>query len=292
MSVIQTQQLRKIYGNRVAVESLDLQVQAGEIFGFLGPNGAGKSTTIRILMGFLQPHGGSARIDGLDCWSQSARIKKHVGYLPGDPRLYWWMTGRTALRIVGESRGMDLSARGAELADRFGLELHLRVGRMSRGTRQKLGLLLALAHQPRVLILDEPTSGLDPIIQKVVAQTIRESAAAGGTVFFSSHTLSEVEQLCDRVAIVRAGRIVADERLETLRARARRTVELNFAESAGPLSGLPPFLELLHRNGTRWTCALEGPATPLIEWAARQPLVDLAISPPDLESLFHSYYEN
>ena len=292
MSIIGTQQLSKRYGRRMGLDSADFHVGEGEIFGFLGANGAGKTTAIRLLLGFLRPSHGRATIFGLDCWSDSARIKHDVGYLPGDLRLYPWLTAQRALRIVGRVRGLDLRKCGADLAERFQLEMDLRVRRMSRGTRQKLGLIMALAHKPRLLVLDEPTSGLDPVMQGVLASYLRELASAGHTVFFSSHTLREVETLCDRVAVVRQGRVIADETLQALRTRARRAVELVFAdEAAAAGAAMPEFLQVRQREGHRVHCELEGPATSLVRWAARQPLKDVTIRPPDLESLFRKFYD-
>jgi ABC-2 type transport system ATP-binding protein len=292
MSIIATQQLSKRYGRRIGLESADLNVGDGEIFGFLGANGAGKTTAIRLLLGFLRPSHGRATIFGLDCWRDSARIKREVGYLPGDLRLYPWLTARRALKIVGRVRGLDLLQSGADLAARFQLEMDLRVRRMSRGTRQKLGLIMALAHKPKLLVLDEPTSGLDPVMQGVLANYLRELASAGRTVFFSSHTLREVEALCDRVAVVRQGRVIADEKLESLRSRARRTVELVFADEMAAASVSPPsFLHVTRRSGRELVCELEGAASPLVRWAAQQPLADITISPPDLETLFRRFYD-
>ncbi|MEX2307664.1 MAG: ABC transporter ATP-binding protein [Pirellulales bacterium] len=292
MGIISTQQLSKRYGRRVGIEAANLNVGEGEIFGFLGANGSGKTTTIRLLLGFLRPTHGRAAIFGLDCWRASARIKRDVGYLPGDLRLYPWLTGQRALKIIGRTRGIDLRASGAALADRFQLEMDLSVRRMSRGTRQKLGLLMALAHNPRLLILDEPTSGLDPVMQGVLTNYLRVLASDGHTVFFSSHTLREVETLCDRVAVVCQGCIVADETLQSLRARARRTVELLFADAeTAARVALPDFLQAARRDGRRLHCELEGPAPPLVRWATQQPIEDMTISPPDLETLFRKFYD-
>ncbi len=293
MSVLRTEQLTRRYGRRIGVQRIDLEIEAGEVFGFLGPNGAGKTTTIRLLMGFLQPDAGRASILGLDCWRQSALAKRDVGYLPGDLRLYPWLTARKALDLFGKVRGVDLADAGRDMAERFRLELDLRVQKMSRGMRQKLGLVLAMAHRPQLLVLDEPTSGLDPLMQEELARSVRELAAVGHTVFFSSHTLSEVENLCDRVAIVREGRIIADERLETLRGRAWRSVQLVFADQqSADAIAWPSFLRVVERNGLRCRCELEGPAPPLVQWAAGQLLADITISPPDLESVFHKYYQS
>ena len=293
MSILRTEQLTRNYGRRIGIQGVDLEIGAGEVFGFLGPNGAGKTTTIRLLMGFLQPDAGRASILGLDCWRQSALLKRDVGYLPGDLRLYPWLTARKALHVFGKVRGVDLTNAGRELAERFRLEFDVRVQKMSRGMRQKLGLILAMAHRPQLLVLDEPTSGLDPLMQEELARCVRELAAAGHTVFFSSHTLSEVENLCDRVAIVREGRIIADERLETLRGRARRSVQLVFADQqSADAIAWPSFLHVVERDGLRCRCELEGPTAPLVQWASGQLLADITISPPDLESVFHKYYQS
>jgi ABC-2 type transport system ATP-binding protein len=270
---------------------LNLRIREGELFGFLGPNGAGKTTTIRLLLGFLRASSGRATVFGLDSWQSTATLKRDVGYLPGDLRLYPWLNARLALQIFGKVRGMQLEAFGQELATRFALEMTVPVRKMSRGMRQKLGLVLALAHRPRLLVLDEPTSGLDPLMQEQLADCLRQMAREGHTVFFSSHTLSEVEQLCDRVAIVRAGRIVADETLQALRQRARRAVTLIFQDDAQVERIEPPdFLELCQRNGKLWNCELRGPAPDLIRWASGQPIEDVTIGRPDLESLFRKFY--
>ena len=292
-TIIRTEQLSRHYGRRVGIDAVNLDIGEGEIFGFIGPNGAGKTTTIRLLLGFLRPTLGRASISSLDCWLESPRIKREVGYLPGDLRLYPWITGRTVLKIIGRVRGADLRASGADLADRFQLEMDLQVRKMSRGMRQKLGLLMALVHNPRLLILDEPTSGLDPLMQVELANCLRELASAGHTVFFSSHTLSEVESLCDRVAVVRQGHIIADETLQSLRGRARRIVEIVLAdEETAACVQLPDFLKLNRRDGRQCYCELEGPTPPLICWAAQQAIEDMSISPPDLESLFRKFYES
>lgn len=293
MSILRTEQLTRRYGRRIGVDGISLEIGAGEVFGFLGPNGSGKTTTIRLLMGFLQPDAGRASILGRDCWRQSALVKRDVGYLPGDLRLYPWLTARKALDIFGKVRGTNLKQAGSELAERFRLELDVRVQKMSRGMRQKLGLILAMVHKPKLLVLDEPTSGLDPLMQEELARSVRDLAAAGHTVFFSSHTLSEVENLCDRVAIVREGRIIADERLETLRGRARRSVQLVFADlQSADAVAWPSFLHVVDRDGRRCRCELEGPTPPLVAWAAGQPLADVTIGAPDLESVFHKYYQS
>lgn len=291
-SVVHTTGLTKFYGRRVGVDRLDLAVPEGGIYGFVGPNGSGKTTAIRILMGFLRPTAGVARVFGLDCRREGVRIRREVGYLPGDLRLYPWLTCRGGLELFGRIRGKDLSQSGAELAEAFGLEPDLRVERMSRGTRQKLGLVLALAHQPRLLILDEPTTALDPIVQERLYQHLRGLAAAGHTVFFSSHTLGEVERLCDRLAILREGRLVADTTMAALRARVERKVTIVWHDEAAARQ-TPPFEDLagLQRRGFSWEAALTGSAAELVRWCASRPIADVTISEPDLSELFRQFYE-
>ena len=289
--MIQTRGLTRHYGERVGLEDVDLAVGEGTVFGFLGPNGAGKTTAIRLLLGFLRPSAGSASVLGLDCWRDSHRIKRDVGYLPSDLRLWPWMTAESALRVAGRVRGRDLGPAGRALAERFELEPDVRVRAMSRGTRQKLGVVLALAHDPRLLVLDEPTGGLDPLMQDELTRALRERAEAGCTVFLSSHTLSEVETTCDRVAIVRRGRIVANETLEVLRGRARRRVEVVFRDAEAARRAEPPSaLLVLERSGARLAGELNGPAGALAAWLAGQDVADFVVHPPDLETLFRGFY--
>lgn len=291
MSVIVTERLTKRYGRRIGVADLNLDVPEGTLFGFLGPNGSGKTTAIRILMGFLRPTQGRAKIFGLDCWNQGHRLRRDVGYLPGDLRLYPWLTCREGLDIFGKVRRCDLRTAGNELAAAFGLEPDVKVRNMSRGMRQKLGLILALAHKPKLLVLDEPTSTLDPIMQGKLCQHLRTLAACGHTVFFSSHSLAEVERLCSRVVILRQGRLAADETLDDLRARASRAVTIRWGTPAAAQETRPPAaLELIERSNRHWRGTLVGPVTALVSWCAQQPIDDISIEQPDLNTLFQGYY--
>lgn len=292
MTAIVAHNLTKRYGSRVGIEGLNLAVPTGAVFGLLGPNGAGKTTMIRLLLGLLRPTGGRAEIHGLDCWRQSRSIKDQVGYVPGDLRLYSWMNARDAIHIFGKMRGADLRKPGRDLAEYFDLELDVRVRAMSRGMRQKLGLILALFHRPKLLVLDEPTSALDPLMQQRLYDHLRERAHSGGTVLFSSHSLSEVEQLCDRVAVFRNGRLVTEENLDALRNRAKREVTIRWAdEQTAEGQPVPEFLNVWARRGCDWQCTLTGDVLALIHWSAARPLADLSIGRPDLESLFRQYYQ-
>lgn len=290
MSVIELHNLTRRYGRRIGVEAISMAVPEGVVFGFLGPNGSGKSTAIRVLLGLLRPTSGRASIFKLDCWRDSPRVKADVGYMPGDFRFYWSMTGLQALRMAGMIRRRDTLTEGRRLAQQFELDLNVRVRAMSRGMRQKLGLILAMAHQPRLLVLDEPTGALDPIMQERMDLHLRDLARRGHTVFFSSHTLSEVERLCDRVAILRDGRLVADETIEAMRQRAAREVTIRWRDEQAAAKGPPTFLRLAQRVDRTWTASLSGPIEPMLAWLSGRPIEDLSIGRPDLETLFRSYY--
>ncbi len=292
MDVVAVERLTKYYGRRVGVEDLSLRVPEGTMFGFLGPNGSGKTTTLRVLLGFLKPNVGQARVFGLECWCESAQIKAEVGYLPGDLRLPSWLTCCEAMRLFGRVRGRDLAMAGADLAEEFGLDPNVRVRAMSRGMRQKLGLILALAHQPRLLLLDEPTASLDPLMQDKLYGRLRKVVSAGGTVLLSSHTLNEVENLCSRVAILRNGRLVADESLDRLRSQARRKVTIRWRCVEDAQRGAPPDgVDWTERSGIHWHGVVRGPMTDLLRWAAQQPIDDFTLESPDLAEIFRGYYE-
>lgn len=291
MSIIEIDRLTKRYGRRTGVDSLSLEVPAGQIFGFLGPNGSGKTTTIRVLLGLLRATQGTARIFGLDCWRDSHRIKADVGYLPGDLRLYPWLTGAAGLAFLERLTDQSLKRSGTDLADRFDLDMELRVEKMSRGTRQKLGLVLTLVRSPKLLVLDEPTSGLDPLMQDQLHELLRQLAADGHTVFFSSHTLGEVERLCDRVVILKHGRMVADESMADLRAKARRVVTIAWQSARAARETAPPAcIEVHKRDDDSWSASLDGSAVELVQWAAAQRIADLSIGQPDLTAVFQQYY--
>ncbi len=293
MNAIVTDGLTKRYGHRVGIEELDLSVPVGSLFGFLGPNGSGKTTTIRVLLSLLRPSQGTATILGQDCWQAGSCIKRDVGYVPGDLRFYPWMNLRAAVDIFGRVRRRDLSKAGQTLAERFDLDPKVVVRKMSRGMRQKLGLILALVHRPKLLILDEPTTSLDPLMQQTLYDELRERSAEGTTIFFSSHTLSEVEELCDLVAILRKGRLVVSQSLESLRSQARRAVTLRWANAdAANGATAPAFLSVIKRYGAEWQCTLSGSAMDFIHWSDTQELVDVTIGPPDLETVFRSFYKD
>lgn len=288
---IRTERLTKRYGRVPALNALTLDVQQGEIFGFLGPNGAGKSTTIRTLLGFLHPTDGRASVLGLDVATQSVEIRRRTGYLPGGIALYDSLTGMGALDYLAELQGRP-PVRRAELADRLQLSatvLRRRVRDYSRGMRQKIGVIQALQHDPELAILDEPTEGLDPLMQQAFYAILLDLRREGRTVFFSSHILSEVERVCDRVAIIRAGQLMALQHIDELLARRKRKVALRWRGGTPDLSAIPGLADVtVHRDQVRAT--LQGAMAPFIRAIASPSLEDLTIEPASLEEAFLEFY--
>jgi ABC-2 type transport system ATP-binding protein len=275
------------------VDDLTLALEEGDIFGFLGPNGAGKTTAIRVLLGFLRAGSGQATVLGMDAWNDRHRIHAKVGYISGDLRMYRWMTLQSALDIFGKVRKRSISAKGLELAELLALDPAVPVKAMSRGMRQKAGLILALAHEPSVLIMDEPTTALDPPMKKILFGYLREQAAQGCTVFFSSHSLSEVEDLCDSVAFLRNGKLVEHEKLENLSKRARKRVMIQYRGSQViSLEDVPSCVEEARLVENGWEGVLCGEVQVFLQWSSQQSLADVTISPPDLDRLFHTYYHS
>ena len=276
-----------------ALDDLSIEVRPGEIFGFLGPNGAGKSTLIRLLLGYLHPTAGSARVLDLDTERDGVAIRRRVGYLPGGIALYDGLTGTELLDYLGAFYARP-AARRAELVERLELaaaDLARPIRDYSRGMRQKIGVVQALQHDPELAILDEPSEGLDPLMQRAFYGILDDLRAAGRTVFFSSHILSEVERVCDRVAIVRHGRLVALEAIEALLAHRKRSVEMRLAGPAPELAGVPGVGSVVVHPG-RLSCELEGDIRPFLAAIGRAPITDLTIEPARLEDAFLEYYED
>ena len=290
MSVIETQSLVKRYGVIEALAGLDLKVPRGSIFGFLGPNGAGKTTALRILVGLLRPTAGRAEVLGKDAWGKSTRICADVGYLPGDVRFPDWMTGARFLKFCSDARIGGSAGEIERLRGRFDLNLDRRIRAYSRGMKQKLGLIQAMLHRPKLLILDEPTTALDPLVQQTLYEELRAVANEGRTVFFSSHMLGEVEQLCDRVGIIRAGRLIMDGEVSALRARALRRVEFRLKRGDSQQLRFPDGLEAQPSGDDIVAATWKGDIGRLLPWLASLALEDLTIGPPDLEDLFAAYY--
>jgi ABC-2 type transport system ATP-binding protein len=292
-AVIRAESLTKFYGESRGIVGLGFEVQAGEVFGFLGPNGAGKTTTIRLMLDLIRPSSGRLELFGLDAQRDSVAIRRRIGYLPGDLRLYERLTAREQLRYFAALRGLDGLGEGESLAERFELELDRPIRSLSKGNRQKVGLVQAFLHRPDLLLLDEPTSGLDPLVQISFNELLREVTADGRTVFLSSHILSELQRLADRVAIIREGSLELVEAVETLRARAFVRVEATFAQAPPEraFAGLAGVREL-ERRGPVVIFALEGSADPLIKALARFEVLALDSHEADLEDFFLALYRN
>ena len=291
--VIRTERLAKFYGRRRGLDGLDLEVREGEIYGFLGPNGAGKTTTIRILMDLIRPSSGTAAILGQDPRDGGPALRRRLGYLAGDFVVDGGQSSRELLTHLAHLRGGVAQQRIEQLADRLDLDLSVRIRSLSKGNRQKVGLVQALMHEPELLILDEPTSGLDPMLQQIFLGLAREAKAGGQTVFMSTHVLSEAQQTVDRVGIIRDGRMVAVESVEALRRRAVRRVEIHFDEAVAPdaFIGLDNVLDVA-TDGPVLRCRLAGRADALVKAAARYPVDSVVIEEPDLEELFFTYYRD
>jgi ABC-2 type transport system ATP-binding protein len=290
-AVIRTDALSKRYGSIPALTDLSLEVRRGEIFGFLGPNGAGKSTTIRTLLGFLHPSAGRGTVLGLDAVRDTVEIRRRTGYLPGGIAIYGSLSGADALKYLADLQGHPAYRRD-ELTDRLKLsdaDLKRRVRDYSRGMRQKLGVIQALQHDPELAILDEPTEGLDPLIQHAFYGLLEDLRSAGRTIFFSSHVLSEVERVCDRVAIIRAGRLMTVQGVDELLARRKRRITLRWRGAAPDLTGIPG-VEDVHVRGDRATGTLHGSVGPFVRAVASPALEDLTIEPASLEEAFLEYY--
>ncbi len=287
--IVETHNLTKTYGPLAALAECSLGVQAGEVYGLLGPNGAGKTTLLRVLLGYLRPTAGWAKIAGLDCQRQSVQVRRQVAYLPAEASVFPHMRGRDALAFFAEIRpGGDL-ARSLKLAERLELDLSRRVSFMSTGMKQKLALAAALAAQTPLYILDEPTANLDPTVRSTVLAMVAEQRAAGHTVLFSSHVLSEVEEICDRVVILRAGRLVHTQAMSQLRLQHRIVATLK-----GSLPSIPEQLRgqlaIVRRTEQEAIFETPGELAPVLGWLATLPLADVRIEPIGLRAIYDRFH--
>ena len=291
--MLRIEHFTKTYGAKTAVDDLSLHIAPGEIFGFIGPNGAGKSTTIRTLMGLLKPTGGTASVFGLDCGRQASEIAKDVGYLPSENCYYNSMKVKEMLLYTAELYGVAGHNRMEALAERLNLDLSRRIGDLSLGNKKKVGIVSALLPSPKLLIMDEPTSGLDPLIQQTFYDLLKEENERGTTIFLSSHVLSEVQRLCDRVAILREGKLVGVQSMKELRGNGYKKISLT-AKNAIPedLFSIPGTANLeWDKSKTSVSFMFSGTVMTIMNQLHRLELEDILIEEPSLEEIFLHYYE-
>jgi ABC-2 type transport system ATP-binding protein len=291
VAIIETERLTKAYGAHRGIIDLDLEVGQGEVFGFLGPNGAGKTTTMRVLLDLIRPTSGVARVFGIETTADPVAIHRRVGYLPGEFDLYDRLTGSQTITYFGNLRGGVDKAYVAELIERLDLDPSRRFKEYSKGNKQKVGLVVALQHRPDLLILDEPTSGLDPLIQQTFFALVEEARRDGRTVFLSSHIIDEVDRTCDRVAIIREGRLVQVDRIEAIRELAFHHVELTFGAPVAPalFDGMAGVSDVVNR-GDVVTMRVSGPIGAVVTIAAQHGIVDVVSREPNLEDVFLAQY--
>jgi ABC-2 type transport system ATP-binding protein len=292
-AIIETEKLTKSYGSHRGIIDVDLVVNEGEAFGFLGPNGAGKTTTIRTLLDHIRPTSGQARIFGIVTTDDPVAIHRRIGYLPGEFTLYDKLTGGQTIEYFANLRGGVDQSYQRDLIARLDVDPSRKFKEYSKGNKQKIGLIIALQHRPDLLMLDEPTSGLDPLVQQTFYAVIREAKAEGRTVFLSSHILSEVEKTCDRVAIIRDGRLVRVDRTEALRDLAHHQVELIFTDTVPveDFSSLPGVSDVIVEDHTL-RMRVAGSITPVVRAAARYELADFVSREPSLEETFLAQYKS
>jgi len=290
VSAIRTEHLSKRYGETLALDELDLTVSEGEVYGYLGPNGAGKTTTIRLLLGLHRSSGGRAELFGIDAWRDPVRAHRQVAYVAGEPFLWPALTSAETFEFLAQLRGGTDVAYRAALVERFQLDTSKKIRALSKGNRQKVQLIAALASRAQLLLLDEPTSGLDPLMEMTFRGCVKEARERGQTVFLSSHILSEVEALCDRVGILREGKLVDQGTLEELRHLAAQTVEVTFAGQAPELPALPGVhAQSAGPNALRFE--ITGSIGVLIAALAEHPVATLSSREPSLEEIFLHHYD-
>jgi ABC-2 type transport system ATP-binding protein len=289
--MLTVQHLTKTFSNGKGIFDVSFSVEKGEVFGFLGPNGAGKSTTIRHIMGFMKPDKGYVKINGLDTWKEQGKVQSYIGYLPGEISFIEGMTGKSFLDFMADMQGVkDLSKR-TRLIDRLQFDVHTPIRKMSKGMKQKVGIVAAFMHDPQVIILDEPTSGLDPLMQKVFIEIVLEDKARGKTFLMSSHSFPEIERTCDRAAIIKDGVIITVKDIHELQSMQRKLFEVTFEDQAEAKSFLDSGLLIESYEGNRVRVAVQGNYDKFVEETAKYRVRNIDIFTQNLEDIFMNYYD-
>lgn len=287
--VVELKKVTKSFGKKVAVNDVSIAIDKGEIFGFLGPNGAGKTTTIRCLMDFIRPTSGTVKLFGKELSDAGKTYKNRIGFLSADSILYGNWTGQAHVNYVSRVRGVEQNAH--ELAKQFGLDLKVKVGHLSSGNKQKLGVILAIMHKPELLVLDEPTRGLDPILQQEIYAILKDFRKKGGAVIMSSHNLNEVEQVCDRIGIIKNGKMVASETIQGVRQMKIHIVKASFGGTYDEKDFKLPNAEIIKAEKREIELHVKGNLNALLQRLSRYSVSDLEITHASLEDVFMRYYE-
>lgn len=285
------QHLTKRFPGGKGIFDVSFSVQKGEVFGFLGPNGAGKSTTIRHIMGFMKPDQGVVKVNGLDTWKQQGVVQQYIGYLPGEISFIEGMTGRSFLDFMCEMQGVKDKTKRQQLTQRLQFDVNTPIRKMSKGMKQKVGIVAAFMHDPEVIILDEPTSGLDPLMQKIFIELVLEEKAKGTTFLMSSHSFPEIERTCDRAAIIKDGKIIAVKDIHELQSMQRKLIEVTFDNNSDLNAFLGSDLQIESHEGNRVRIAVQGNYNQLIQETAKYNIRNLDIFTQNLEDIFMDYYD-
>lgn len=290
--MLEVNHLTKTFKNGKGIFDVSFSIKKGEVFGFLGPNGAGKSTTIRHIMGFMKPDEGSVKVNGLDTWTKQGVVQKYIGYLPGEIAFIDEMTGKTFLEFMSEMQGLKEISKREALIKRLQFDVGTPIRKMSKGMKQKVGIVAAFMHDPEVIILDEPTSGLDPLMQKVFIEIILEEKAKGKTFLMSSHSFSEIERTCDRAAIIKEGRVMAVENIHDLQRMQRKLFEVTFRNQEDAKAFVAATqLVIENYDGKRVRVAIQGNYDDFVKETSQHPIQNIDLFTQNLEDIFMNYYD-
>jgi ABC-2 type transport system ATP-binding protein len=289
--MLEVQNLTKKFSNGKGIFDVSFSVEKGEVFGFLGPNGAGKSTTIRHIMGFMKPDKGYVKVNGLDTWKKQGEVQKYIGYLPGEIAFIEGMTGKSFLDFMAGMNGVKDHSKRHQLIERLQFDVNTPIRKMSKGMKQKVGIVAAFMHDPEVIILDEPTSGLDPLMQKVFIEIVLEEKAKGKTFLMSSHSFPEIERTCDRAAIIKDGVVIAVKDIHELQSMQRKLFEVTFKNHEDAETFLNSKLQIESHEGNRVRVAIQGNYDSFIEETAKYSVRNIAIFTQNLEDIFMNYYD-